>query len=239
MMMKPVAVITGASGGIGIHLVKYFVEIGYTVVAIDQNKSERLPQEVVYIECDLSEKAAAQKILSEVKATTGYADLLINNAAIAHFSKPLLDVSDEEVERLLQVNLAAVIELSRAFISLNEGRPYGRIINIASTRFGQNEAHWDLYGASKGGIVSLTNSLAISLSDKPITVNAISPGWIHCDEASQLKIEDHSQHPSGRVGKPADIVKACAYLADPENDFVNGANLIIDGGMSKKMIYLE
>ena len=109
---------------------------------------------------------------------------------------------------------------------------------MASTRAMQNEPHWDAYGASKGGIVGLTHSLAISLSDRPVTVNAISPGWIHTSDEA-LREVDHRQHPSGRVGEADDIVRAVRYLIDRNNDFVNGHNLVVDGGMTKKMIYEE
>ena len=103
----------------------------------------------------------------------------------------------------------------------------------------QNEAGWEAYGASKGGIVSLTNSLCVSLINTGITVNAISPGWIETGDYESLTERDHKQHPSGRVGKPQDILNACLFLCREENDFINGANLIIDGGMTKKMIYEE
>ena len=86
-------------------------------------------------------------------------------------------------------------------------------------------------------MVSLTNTMTISLSDTPITVNTISPGWIQCENYDTLTEIDHKQHPSKRVGKPMDIVKACMFLSDEENDFVNGINLIVDGGITKKMIY--
>ncbi|MGL4927658.1 MAG: SDR family oxidoreductase [Plesiomonas shigelloides] len=80
-------------------------------------------------------------------------------------------------------------------------------------------------------------SLANSLAEYPITVNAISPGWIQTEDYHTLTEADHRQHPSGRVGRPDDITRACLFFADPRNDFINGANLVVDGGMSKKMIY--
>lgn len=88
-------------------------------------------------------------------------------------------------------------------------------------------------------MVSLTNSLCVSLSNTNITVNAISPGWIETEDYEHLTLEDHKQHPSGRVGKPQDIVNVCLFLSKEENDFINGANIIVDGGMTKKMIYVE
>ena len=136
-------------------------------------------------------------------------------------------------------NLRGAFLCCRAFQAANAGADYGRIINIASTRGLQNEAHWEAYGASKGGLTALTASLCVSLSGSGITVNAISPGWIETGDYAALRPEDHAQHPSGRVGRPDDILRAALFLADPANDFVNGANLIVDGGMTRRMIYLE
>ncbi len=114
---------------------------------------------------------------------------------------------------------------------------YGRIIQIASTRHLMSEPGGEAYGASKGGIVSLTHALANSLAGTGITVNCISPGWIHTGDPEKLRPQDHAQHPSGRVGKPSDIASMVMWLCSPENDFVNGENIYMDGGMTRKMIY--
>ena len=84
------------------------------------------------------------------------------------------------------------------------------------------------YAASKGGIYSLTHALALSLSEWHITVNSIAPGWIQNNHYEQLRPEDHTQHPSGRVGKPEDIARMCLFLSQEENDFINGENITID-----------
>ena len=115
----------------------------------------------------------------------------------------------------------------------------GAIINLASTRAFMSEPHSESYAASKGGVVALTHALASSLSEYNITVNSISPGWIETGDYKALKESDHAQHFSNRVGKPDDIARACLYLANPENNFITGTNLTIDGGMTKKMIYEE
>ena len=109
-------------------------------------------------------------------------------------------------------------------------RRYGRIINLCSTRYLQSEAGTEAYSASKGGIYSLTHSLAVSLAPLRITVNAIAPGWIHVREEEPLRSEDHQFHPSGRVGEPGDIARMCLFLCDEANDFLNGQTLTVDGG---------
>jgi NAD(P)-dependent dehydrogenase (short-subunit alcohol dehydrogenase family) len=141
---------------------------------------------------------------------------------------------------MIQTNLKSVFLCSReAARYMRENQEGGAIVNIASTRALMSEPNSEGYAATKGGIVAITHALASSLSDDMITVNAISPGWIHTGDYSQLTDIDHKQHFSKRVGKPDDIARACLYLTAKENNFVTGINLVVDGGMTKKMIYEE
>src|SRR5690606_1123816 len=124
-------------------------------------------------------------------------------------------------------------------------RSHGAIVNIASTRALQSEPHSEAYAASKGGLVALTHAMAISLGPA-IRVNCISPGWIAVADwrkASkrvllELRPEDHAQHPVGRVGRPEDVAELVTYLISPRAGFVTGQNFVLDGGMTRKMIYL-
>lgn len=95
------------------------------------------------------------------------------------------------------------------------------------------------YAASKGGIRSLTHALALSLAPLHVTVNSIAPGWIEHANYEGLRPEDHAQHPSGRVGRPEDIARLCLFLCAEANDFIDGENITVDGGMTRKMIYVE
>ena len=115
----------------------------------------------------------------------------------------------------------------------------GAIISMASTRAQMSEPFTEAYAASKGGIVSITHALSASFAPLNITVNCISPGWIDTGNYGELREEDHAQHFSNRVGKVEDIARMCMFLADKENNFINGENITIDGGMTKKMIYEE
>ncbi|MEH6355409.1 MAG: SDR family oxidoreductase, partial [Marinobacter sp.] len=120
----------------------------------------------------------------------------------------------------------------------------GAIINIASTRALQSEANTEAYAATKGGLVALTHALAVSLGPE-VRVNCISPGWIDTrepeagQEPESLNPRDHGQHPAGRVGKPDDIAAMVHYLMSPQAGFITGQNIVIDGGMVRKMIYEE
>ena len=237
--MKEVCVITGGTGGIGYHLALGFNEKGYKVYALDIECHKKLPKEITFMKVDLRNAKDIKEAFQQIKEESKAAHILINNGAVAHFNKSINDITVEEFNNVISINLSGSFICAKEFISVNKGESYGRIINISSTRWNQNEANWEAYGASKGGVVSLTNSLAISLSDTPITVNAISPGWIQVDNYDKLTEIDHLQHPSRRVGKPKDILNACLFLANKENDFINGHNLVVDGGMTKKMIYEE
>lgn len=234
---KKVAVVTGASGGIGKVIARMFADNGFIVVAVDINSIDFGNGDIHFQKADLCSYEDICRVFDYAKENFGGVHVLVNNGAVSNFSKSVFDITPEEFHKVIDTNLYGSFMCCKQFIEANKGMDYGRIINIASTRWHQNEAGWEAYGASKGGLVSLTNTLCVSLSETPVTVNAISPGWIQCSDYEKLSEEDHRQHPSGRVGVPEDIARMVMFLAAPENDFINGANIVIDGGMTKKMIY--
>jgi NAD(P)-dependent dehydrogenase (short-subunit alcohol dehydrogenase family) len=234
--MTKIALITGGSSGIGKAIGTLFQANGYTIVVADKDPA---PYADDFHAIDFSDPSRTEAVIPYIKERFGAPDVLINNVGGGGFGD-LLHTSTEDFIRVLHVNLTTAFVLSRDFaraFGADRSRP-GRIINIASTRAHMSERNTEAYSASKGGIVSLTHALAISLSDTRITVNCISPGWIQCSGYEALTEEDHRQHPSGRVGRPEDIARACLFLCDPANDFINGQELVIDGGMTKKMIYV-
>ncbi len=233
-----VALVTGAAGGIGRELVRALVESGCTVCALDVREHVFDTEwGVDSYELDLQDEAALVDCFARITQKHGAPMILINNAAAQLPARVVVDLSLSDFETVIRSNLTATFLCCREFVKVNKGQAYGRIINIASTRYHQNEADFEAYGASKGGIVALSNSLCVSLAKTPITVNVISPGWIQTSDYEGLSAQDHAQHPSGRVGRPDDIARACVFLCDERNDFINGAHLIIDGGMTKRMIY--
>lgn len=238
MYKNKVVFVTGVANGLGHAIAKEYAKLNATVIGIDILDANFEEENIIFYKADLKNENEIKAVFADVLKKYSKIHILINNGAISKFNKSIFDIEISEFDEVIAVNLRGSFICAKEFIKANHGENYGRIVNIASTRFNQNEAGWEAYGASKGGIVSLTNTMAISLSDTPITVNAISPGWIKVDNY-QLSEIDKKQHPSGRVGIPRDIVNACLFLTNKENDFINGANIIVDGGMTKKMIYAE
>lgn len=238
MYTNKIVVVTGASNGIGKSIATEYAKLNAKVIAIDIIEHDFKETNIDFYKADLKSEEQIKAVFEDVVKKYNTVHILINNGAISKFNKSIFDIETSEFEEVIDVNLRGSFICSKQFIKANNGQNYGRIINIASTRYNQNEAGWEAYGASKGGLVSLTNTMAISLSDTPITVNAISPGWIMVDDY-ELSEMDHKQHPSGRVGIPRDIVNTCLFLTNEENDFINAANIVVDGGMTKKMIYEE
>lgn len=238
--------VTGGAEGIGRAIVKAFSAAGHRVAFCDRNAEAgtRTAQETgaLFLEADVRNVAALEEVMQQLFHTWDDIDVIINNAGVSDFS-PITDTPVEEFDRILQINLRPVFITARklALHRKNQEVPnkFGRIVNICSTRYLMSEPGSEGYAASKGGIYSLTHALAISLSEWHITVNAISPGWIQNCNYDSLRPIDHEQHPSRRVGKPEDIARMCLFLCQPENDFINGENIVIDGGMTRKMIYEE
>ena len=238
--------VTGGAEGIGKAIVKAFSQADCLVAFCDTNDAsgQQTAKETgsIFHKVDVSNKESLENCVLQILKEWGDLDIIINNVGISNFS-PITETSIEDFDKILSVNLRPVFITSRLLAihrkALSFPNPYGRIINICSTRYLMSEPGSEGYAASKGGIYSLTHALASSLSEWHITVNSIAPGWIQTHDYNQLRPEDHSQHPSRRVGKPEDIARMCLFLCEENNDFINGENITIDGGMTKKMIYVE
>ncbi len=242
-----VAIITGSGQGIGLSIARQFVDSGVRIVIAEKNaamgnKAEKsLGDSAVFIQTDVSSESSIKRMIARTIRTFGRIDYLVNNAAIGK-NAPVEKLSFADWKKVLDVNLSAVFLCAKhtaKYLRKNEGV----IINIASTRALMSEANTEAYSASKAGIVGLTHALAISLCPQ-IRVNCISPGWIDTRDFAekppfppQTKA-DRVQHPAGRVGRPEDIAAMVLYLCSAQSDFITGQNFVIDGGMTKKMIYV-
>ena len=185
---------------------------------------------------DVGSESDVKDAIQEAVDTFGGLDALVNNAGIG-ITRPLEKLTLEEWNRVIGTNLTGT------FLCAKHAAPHlrksnGAIVNIASTRARQSEANTEAYSASKGGIVALTHAMAVSLGPD-IRVNCISPGWIETDPEAVHSETDEAQHPCGRVGTPDDISAMAAYLLSDRAGFITGQDFVIDGGMTKKMIYTD
>lgn len=224
-----VVVITGGANGIGLCIADEFKKQGAKIIVIDIDEKG--------YDCDLFFKGdiANEEVLiefSEKIKKSFKVDFLINNACDSRqglFS----DCSYEDFLYVQKVGVVAPFMLTK--LLLNAFNENGAIINISSTRQAMSQPNTESYSAAKGGISALTHSMAISLAGK-IRVNSISPGWIDTKN-SNFPAEDKNQHPVKRVGAPIDIANMVLFLCSEKSSFINGENIIIDGGMTKQMIY--
>ena len=227
--MKKTALVTGGAQGIGKAIAELLGARGYLVAVADVQKSE-----FFFVKTDVSREASVRACIRSVVKRFGRLDALVNNAG-------LTGPDDGPIEKLdlARWNRRIGVNLTGAFLMAKHAVPHlrrarGAIVNIASTRALQSEPDTEAYAASKGGLVALTHALALSLGPE-VRVNCISPGWI---AHQPVRRKDHAQHPAGRVGQPQDVAELVAYLLSDAAGFVTGQNFVIDGGMTRKMIYI-
>lgn len=232
MLNDKLVIVTGAAQGIGRSIAQHFKAEGARVIGLDIKRVEL--DGVEYRKCDVGNFEEVTRVFAGIHKDHGAIHILINNAGLSEF-KSIWEVDEQDWDRILNTNLKSVFICSRE-AARYMSEDIRSIVNMASTRAFMSEPNTETYSASKGGIFALTHSLAATLSEKSIRVNAIAPGWIHTGD-DKLREVDHSQHWSGRVGKGDDIARACLFLCDPRNSFITGECLNIDGGMTRKMIY--
>jgi NAD(P)-dependent dehydrogenase (short-subunit alcohol dehydrogenase family) len=249
-----IVIVTGGAQGIGKGIARCLLGEGAGVVMADIDREAgrecvsdfNNPKNLIFVRTDVSnEKSVAACIRSTLKRF-GKLDALVNNAGISDPGhRPIEEATLADWERVLRTNLTG------CFLTAKHAAPHlrqtrGAIVNLASTRALQSEPHTEAYSASKGGVVALTHALALSLGPH-VRVNCISPGWIDVKAWKRKKLRtdsnlreiDHRQHPAGRVGAPDDIAAMVAYLISKKAAFITGQNFIIDGGMTRKMIYAD
>lgn len=231
-------IVTGAAHGIGAGIARHLAAKGWRVACVDADAeaATKLASEIggAGIGCDVAQEADVERMVAVARTRLGRIGALVANAGISKFGG-LGETSLETWNRVLAVNLTSTFLLARTLAAdLKAAR--GAIVTMASTRAHMSEADTLAYSASKGGLVALTHSLAITMAPH-VRVNCISPGWIDTGKHGPLKASDHAQHPVGRVGTPGDIAAATAYLLSDEAGFVTGSELVVDGGMTRKMIY--
>lgn len=225
-------IVTGGNSGIGRCLVETLRREGAQVAVMDLALQEI--QCELYHQGDLACPEAIEAFVEKVREQFGQVDLLVNNACFSRGG--LFTETPDPFEAFLEVQKVAVAApyyLTR--LLLEDFAPGACIINMISTRAFMSQADTESYAAAKGGLNSLTHAMALSLSGK-VRVNGIAPGWI--DTTGLVKDPpDLEQHPVKRVGRPEDVAELVCFLAGNKAGFINGETIVIDGGMSRQMIY--
>ncbi|MBS0471092.1 MAG: 3-oxoacyl-[acyl-carrier-protein] reductase [Proteobacteria bacterium] len=237
-----VALVTGASGGIGGAIAKALHAQGATVVlsgtraeALEAVKAE-LGSRAFVATCNLGDKDSVEALPKAAEAAAGAPiDILVNNAGITR-DNLFMRMKDEEWDQVIAVNLTAAFRLSRAVLRNMMKKRWGRIVTITSVVGETGNPGQGNYAAAKAGLVGMSKSLAAEVASRNITVNCVAPGFIQTamtDVLNDQQKETISQRiPSGRMGTPAEIAAAVVYLASDEAAYVTGETLQVNGGMS-------
>lgn len=247
-----VVLVTGGAQGIGRGIAQAVLGAGGAVVIGDTDvEAGRDCLDVwdagaaaMFQRLDVAREASVRRFVDAATRAYGRLDGLVNNAAIADPENgPLEQLALADWNRVIAANLTSAFLCTRqALPALREAR--GSVVNIASTRALQSEPGTEAYAATKGGLVALTHALAVSLGPD-VRVNCISPGWVPTDawrkpasrRRPQVSRAEAARHPVGRVGSPEDIGALAVHLLSPASGFTTGANIVVDGGMSRRMRY--
>jgi NAD(P)-dependent dehydrogenase (short-subunit alcohol dehydrogenase family) len=229
---QKVAVITGASQGIGAGLVDAFRKLDYGVVATSRSITPSADADVVTVQGDIAEAATAERVVAEALSRFGRIDTLVNNAGV-FVAKPFTDYTDDEFATLIGVNLAGFFHITQRALRPMLDQGSGHIVNITTSFVDHPNSNVPsvLASLTKGGLAAATMSLAIEYATRGVRVNAVSPGVI---KTPMHPAETHETlaglHPVGRMGETGDIVDGVVYLESAP--FVTGEILHIDGGQS-------
>lgn len=239
-----VAIVTGGGSGIGLAIAETFVKAGITTIIVgrDQQKlataKEQLGELCIPMSADLSDLAAIPYLVKEIITRFDHIDILVNNAGI-NMKKDLVEVTDEDFQKVLLTNLASVFSLSREVVKNMLTNNSGSIINISSMAAQYGIPRVIAYSASKTAIEGMTRAMAVELSPKGIRVNCIAPGFIATDMTKiafnndvARKEKAMGRTPMGYMGSPSDIGEAALFLATDASRYITGVVLPVDGGNS-------
>ena len=235
-----IALVTGASRGIGKAIAEKLVACGATVIGTAttekgaQSISEYLGSNGKGLALNVTDEASIESVINAIKTEFGDIDILVNNAGITR-DNLLMRMKEDEWQDILNTNLTSVFRLSKALMRTMMKKRYGRIITIGSVVGTMGNAGQANYAAAKAGLIGFSKSLAREVASRGITVNVVAPGFIATDMTEALTDEQKAltlaQVPAGRLGEPAEIANAVAFLASDDASYITGETLHVNGGM--------
>ena len=245
MLTGKIALVTGASRGIGRAIAKKLASLGATVIVNYSGSTSKAAETVSEIEAaggkaramqfDVADYAACEKASKDILEQYGRLDILVNNAGITR-DNLLMRMSEEEFEQVININLKGAFHLIRHFSKSFLKQRSGRIINISSVSGVMGNAGQANYAASKAGLIGLTKSVARELAGRGICVNAVAPGFINTDMTANMpesaKEGVNKLIPMGHMGKPEDVAEMVGFLAGEEAGYITGQVFCVDGGMT-------
>ena len=243
-LREKTALVTGAAQGFGRGIAETFIREGARVAVLDlkaeaaSKAAEELGPSAFAIGCDVANAADVQRTADEVLRRFGHLDILVNNAGITHRNRPMLEVDEEEFDRVFAVNVKSIFLFAHAFVPHFRQRGGGNILNIGSTAGLRPRPGLTWYNASKGAVNLLSKSMAVELAPDKIRVNAIAPVAGETPLLASFMGEDTPEKraafkatvPWGRFSTPQDIANAALFLCSDESEMVTGAVLAVDGG---------
>jgi len=240
-----VAIITGGASGFGKAIAETYAREGAKVMVADINGqgardvASNIGSSAAHIACDVSKKSDVDAMVAETVKVFGGVDIMVNNAGYTHKNQWLLNVTEEEFDRIFAVNVKAIYLSTLACVPEMEKRGGGVIINTASTAGVRPRPGLTWYNASKGAVITMTKSMAAELAPKKIRVCAINPVigetgmlelFMGMPDTPENRAKFLATIPLGRMSKPSDVANAALFLADPASEFITGVALEVDGG---------
>lgn len=239
------AVVTGAGSGFGAEIAATFVREGAKVVLIDINEagaravSERLGTAALVVVCDVTCSADIERAVAAARQHGGGIDIVVNNAGWSHRNKPMLEVTEDEFDRVYAINVKSIFHMSRSVVPIMRSAGGGVIINIGSTGGIRPRPGLTWYNSTKGAVNLLSRSMAVELAPDKIRVNCVAPvigatglleAFMGVPDTPENRAKFIASVPLGRLSEPQDIANACLYLASDEASFITGVVLEVDGG---------
>ena len=238
------AIVTGGASGFGAGIVHSFIDAGARVMIADINRAaaqdmaDHIGDQAIACAVDVSKGASVDDMAAAAMGALGHVDILVNNAGITHMPTPLEDVSEDDFDRVLNVNVKSVYLTARALVPHMKSRKSGAILNVASTAGLSPRPNLNWYNASKGWMITATKTMAVELAPKGIRVNALCPvagetpllKSFMGEDTPEMRAKFLSTIPIGRFSTPEDMGNAAAFLCSDAASMITGVAMEVDGG---------